>query len=127
MINFGWFSTHSKFQLPWKVDCDDLSDEDIESIARIISWKFAFSEVYGVPTGGTRLADALRKYAIDKEYPALIVDDVLTSGKSMERLKQEIGGNPIGIVVFSRGKCPNWVWSIFTVNEWSQSRATGLG
>lgn len=33
----------------------------------------------------------------------------------------------IGIVVFTRGRCPEWVWPIFTVNEWAQSRATGLG
>ncbi len=130
LVEFGWFSTHSRFQLPWKVDCDALSDDDIAAIAQLIRWKFAFGEVYGVPRGGLRLAAALAPY-VDEGYPTLIVDDVLTTGKSMLRASEEHGDKhgrrTIGVVIFARGKCPDWVWPIFSVNEWAQSRATGLG
>lgn len=127
LIKFGWFVSYSGFQLPWKVDCDALTDEDLNSLARLISWKFAFSDVYGIPNGGTRLMKDLKPYAVDKDYPVLIVDDVLTTGKSMTQARRFIGDHSFGVVIFNRGVCPDWVWPIFTVNEWSQSRATGLG
>lgn len=129
LIEFGWFSTHAKFQLPWKIDCDALSDDDIDAIVKIIRWKFSFGDVYGVPRGGLRLAAALRPFCLEG-YPLLIVDDVLTTGNSMKQARRDqnlAGENAIGIVIFARGQCPSWVWSIFAVNEWAQSRATGLG
>lgn len=134
MIEFGWFQSHSKFQLPWKIECDDFTDEDWEAIAKLINWKFAFGSVYGVPTGGTNLALACAKYVTDG-YPPLIVDDVMTTGKSMNEWRDKVhkisGADPIGVVVFDRrmhiGEPLLWVYSIFTVNDWSQSRATGLG
>lgn len=133
-INFGWFASHSGFQLPWKVDCDALAQRDWEGLAKLIAWKFAFRSVYGIPRGGSQLARALDKYvdlSVDAEgrhYPVLIVDDVLTTGRSFRNAKAMLG-NPdcLGVVVFARGECPNWVWPIFRVNEWAQSRATGLG
>lgn len=134
LIEFGWFTSHSNFQLPWKIDCDALSDGDIESLVKLICWKFAFGEVYGVPRGGVRLAEALKPYCREG-YPLLIVDDVLTTGRSMiAAFDQQHGGagnkltkRPIGVVIFARGPCPDWVWPIFTVNELFQSRAIGLG
>lgn len=131
LIDFGWFSSHSGFQLPWKFDADFLSDEDLESIAKILQWKFAFGHVFGVPTGGCRLAAACQKH-VTSGYPVLVVADVLTTGRSMEKFRGEIAqdhpGKPIiGSVIVGRGKCPDWVWPIFSVNEWAQSRATGLG
>lgn len=127
LIQFGWFSTHSKFQLPWKIDCDAMADSDIDAIAQLIRWKFAFGAVYGVPRGGIRLAEALEPHC-EKHYPLLIVDDVLTTGRSMIEAREKLKILPvIGIVIVARGKCPDWVWPIFTVNEWAQSRATGLG
>lgn len=127
LIQFGWFSSHSKFQLPWKLDVDALEDHDISSLAKIIAWKFAFSHVIGIPRGGVRLAEACAKY-VESGFPTLIVDDVLTTGRSMIKVHDEVGENTtIGVVIFARGPCPNWVWPIFSVNEWAQSRATGLG
>lgn len=129
LFKFGWFASHSGFQLPWKIDCEDgLGDGDWDSLAKIIAWKFAFRSVYGIPKGGERLARALDRYC-EPGYPVLIVDDVLTTGRSFIDARARLG-NPtdcIGVVVFARGKCPNWVWPILTVNEWAQSRATGLG
>jgi len=130
LFKFGWFSTHSKFQLPWKLDCDALDSADWAALAKLVAWKFAFRSVYGIPRGGNRFAQALDRYAEpDSGYPVLIVDDVLTTGRSFVEAKARLG-NPegtIGVVVFGRGRCPDWVWPILQVNEWAQSRATGLG
>jgi len=121
LINFGWFASHSNRRLPWKIDCDALTDHAITAIAQIIRGRFAFGGVYGVPSGGTRLANALES-RLTPEYPLLIVDDVLTTGKSMNDARQRVGmPNTIGVVIFARGLCPNWVWPIFSVNDWSQA------
>ncbi len=126
LLQFGWFSSHSKFQLPWKVDCDAFRDDDWKCIASIIRWKFAFGKVVGIPRGGSRLGYILEPYT-EIGYPTLIVDDVLTTGRSMEKARREVDGPIIGVVVFARGRVDDWIWPIFQVSEWAQSRATGLG
>jgi hypothetical protein len=94
LIEYGMFAGHSGLMLPWKVDCDFLADSDMEALAKIISHKFFFSQVYGIPTGGLRLAAALMPYR-KEGYPPLLVDDVLTTGGSMigarEHLRQAAG------------------------------------
>lgn len=129
LFKFGWFSSHSGFQLPWKVDCESgLRDSDWEALASIIAGKFSFRSVYGIPKGGVKLADALQRYC-EPEYPVLIVDDVLTTGRSFINARAALG-NPediVGVVVFARGRCPDWVWPICQVSEWAQSRGTGIG
>ena len=127
LFQFGWFVSSSGLQLPWKFDCDALSDGSIEAIARLIAGKFAFGSVYGVPKGGLRLQCALEKH-LTRGYGLLIVDDVLTTGRSMNEAKARLTTeDAIGVVILARGECPNWVWPILRVNEWAQSRGTGLG
>ena len=61
-----------------------------------------------------RFANALTQY-IDKtaDYP-LIVDDVLTTGKSMNEEYQKLGYAAVGVVIFSRiENYPVWVYPIF--------------
>ena len=126
LLQFGWFCSHSKFQLPWKIDCSAFSDGDWECIASIIRWKFAFSKVIGIPRGGLKLQKLLEGYT-ELGYPTLIVDDASTANNSFIEARKDIEGPVFGVVVFARGPVPNWVWPIFTVNDWAQSRATGLG
>ena len=134
MFEFGWFLSHSKFQLPWKINCDSFSGADWADIAKLLQWKFAFGSVHGIPRGGLPLARACEPY-ITPGYPPLLVDDVLTTGASMvearAKLLKETGYDPICFVVFNRNIDPMskgiFVWSLFQVNQWSQSRATGLG
>jgi hypothetical protein len=133
LFQFGWFASHSGFQLPWKLCLDSLGygeNSGWEDLAELVAWKFAFSSVYGIPKGGSKFAEALQKHAEPESgYPVLIVDDVLTTGKSFIKARADIG-NPtpcIGIVVVARGQCPDWVFPILNVNEFFQSRATGLG
>lgn len=101
----------------FKIECDVLTDEDIDTIALIISQKFTFSAVFGVPSGGTRLATALVKY-LSPTGCKLIVDDVLTTGRSMEEAKTNLDWpDAVGIVVFSRTQCPGWISALFTMWE----------
>jgi len=105
----------------FKIECDALTDEDIECCAYLISKKVKFKKVYGVPRGGYRLQKALEKYTTsNRELPILIVDDVLTTGKSMESFLnnsdwyyEELLVPPIGFVIFAREKCPNWIQTLF--------------
>lgn len=123
LVEHGEFTSHSGLRLSFKVECDALTDADLADLAKVISSKITFGAVYGVPRGGTRLAKALLDYCtFCGEDPLLIVDDVLTTGASMEeaRAANPIFADAIGVVLFARGPCPEWVRPVFTVNEWAQ-------
>ncbi len=123
---------HSGDKSDFKIECDDLTYSDIEALSFLISKKHKFFNVFGVPRGGLKFADALKKYCIDDpHYPTLIVDDVLTTGRSMEEFVDALrkyciddpcyNGNPNvtyeGVVIFARGKCPEWIKPIFRLWE----------
>jgi hypoxanthine phosphoribosyltransferase len=110
---------HSGGKSFFKIECDALTDDDIETLAYIISRKYTFHNVVGIPNGGVRISNALQKYASRGLGPLLIVDDVLTTGKSMEKAK-EMFGNVLsrGVVLFARGECPKWIEPIF--NMWEE-------
>lgn len=111
------FISHAGQKLDWKIECDNLSDEDIETCAWLIAQKYSFKGVVGVPRGGLRLANALVKYISKESNIILLVDDVYTTGKSMQdslnKLK-DYGKYVIGVVIFAR-KEPTlpWVKSLF--------------
>lgn len=110
------FVMHSGDIAHYKIECDALTDEDIETLAWLIAQKGKFSDVYGVPKGGSRLARALQKY-VSFEGPPLIVDDVLTTGNSMEESKIKLHwSNAIGVVIFARKSCPGWIKPIFEMH-----------
>lgn len=107
---------HSGGTAHYKIDCDALTDNDVKTIAFIISQKGKFSEVYGVPRGGTRLQHALEKYRTPGGI-RLIVDDVLTTGRSMEEARQtKDWPDAVGVVIFARNMCPDWIKPIFQMN-----------
>ena len=108
------FTSHSGHLLTWKIECDALTEEEIETLALIISERLQFGDVIGIPSGGLRIASALEPYKT--EGPTLIVDDVLTTGKSMEKVKEQYP-DAIGVVLFSRTqKLPEWITSVFTLS-----------
>lgn len=123
LFNSGIFTLASNKSSNFKIDCDYLDDYDIETLSRIIyDTAKPFGYVKGVPTGGLRLADALRKYIDTTANGILIVDDVLTTGKSMESILEETikrtkNLNIQGVVIFARGLCPEWITPLFTLNE----------
>lgn len=125
LFQLGDFTLNSGAKSRWKLECDALSDKDIECLALMIKQLVGqFSSVEGVPRGGLRLAAALEPHR-DLAGPHLIVDDVLTTGGSMERalLKHE-KSKRIGAVIFARGQCPLWVKAVFQMPEgfWLEKR-----
>lgn len=112
LFQTGNFRLHSGAEADFKIECDALTDHDWAALAGIMVTRIPpFGEVEGVPSGGLQLAAELEVYA--SEGPVLIVDDVLTTGASME--EQRAGRDAIGAVVFARGECPEWVTPLFTL------------
>ena len=83
------FKSSAGLDLSWKIECDALTDDDWEGIATMIMERAKpFRSAIGVPRGGVKLAEILNKYATgDYLDPVCIVDDVLTTGKSMEEYR----------------------------------------
>lgn len=112
LFQAGSVMLHSGQVSDFKIDCDVLSDADLETLARLIAERCGpFGAVEGVPRGGLRLASALMPHATTGRL--LIVDDVLTTGASMEQQRAE--RDAIGAVIFARGPCPSWVTPLFTL------------
>lgn len=130
----GDFTLNSGAKSKWKIDCDSLTPGDIEALAEMIRHVVGpYSTVEGVPRGGLALAGALRPHA-NILGPHLLVDDVLTTGGSMRRLRDDRAKWPehegreiVGAVVFARGQCPLWVRPLFQMPEqlWLKARVRG--
>jgi hypothetical protein len=105
------FAMHSGGMGDFKIECGALTDEELEAFALLISKRFIFSAVHGVSRVGFPIASALQKYCTRAAEARLIVDDVLTTGLAMEMARKNQAD--IGIVLFARGPCPDWVWPVF--------------
>lgn len=111
IFRLGSFRLHSGGHSKWKIDLDELTEEDIEVLAMLGARLVGpFGSIEAVPQGGIPLAWALAPYRAPKGLP-LIVDDVLTTGTSME--SQRDGRAAKGLVAFARGPLPRWVKAIF--------------
>lgn len=140
MSIFHWGSTnlHSGGTSWWHIDCDGLSDSDIQVLAKLIVDKIGYFNAVTCPeshpgSAAGRLVEALHQYedhVLRKEgAKLLIVDDVLTTGASMEVTRAKyspeiprpgyvsVPEEIIGAVIFARGECPDWVWPIFQMNN----------
>lgn len=111
----GIFTSAAGLKLAWKIECDSLTHEDWETIASVTGPHLNFCRVEGVPTGGLLFAEALKPYTTGDEG-LLIVDDVLTTGKSMEA--QRDGRVAQGLVLFCRGIRPSWVFPVWSLSIW---------
>ena len=113
------FKSHAGLDLSWKIEMDALEDEEWVTISQmILELSEPFREAIGIPRGGTRLGKLLNQHGTgEKDNPILIVDDVLTTGGSMEEFKRKrTFRNPtqyIGWVVFARGYPPEWCKALF--------------
>lgn len=123
------FKSHSGLMLPFKIECDALSDDDIECFARIaheqmgLPWN-QIGKVVAVgerrasrlsPHAPTRLARALRPWATKGGPYALVIDDVYTTGASIadEMAKHEMS---MGLVIFAREDPLPGIDYIFALN-----------
>lgn len=117
LFNLSDFTLSSGRTSRFKIDCDHLSDEDVEALAdRAAELAGGFAFAIGVPTGGERLAQALnRRHRLNGATTLLLVDDVLTTGGSMERMKALFAPHVRikGLVLFARGRCPEWITPLF--------------
>jgi hypothetical protein len=112
------FTGHSGDTLKWKVECDILNDDDWAWAAARVAEKFSFRDVYGIPQGGLDFEHHLRRYIKPEGDCFLIVDDVLTTGGSMETAKgdtrlRHLGIPRIGVVLFARTKPAHWIAAIW--------------
>ena len=108
----------------YKIECDHLTDEDIETFAKMVG-HVSFKSVEGIPRGGIAFAKALEKYIDPESEVHLVVDDVLASGKAMTDAMQaafDRGEEVVrGIVIFSRGPKLNNCVPIFQMHPfWSE-------
>jgi hypothetical protein len=73
-----------------------------------------FGSVVGVPRGGLPLAEVLQPYRA-RSGPLLIVDDVCSTGSSMEEVRKQYEQHAcFGAVVFARGSVvPDWITPLF--------------
>jgi len=115
LFQSGKFISHSGKELNWKIECDALTEEDWQCIAELIAARFKFRWVYGVATGGIRLQEMLEPHESEVlSDPILLVDDVFTTGTSMDWMRLNFEGEDvIGVVLFARGPCPDWITPIF--------------
>ena len=114
------FTSHSGLELSWKIECDALSDDSLRTLAFLAKDHLQpYQQVYGIPRGGTRLAEYMSEYCQDYGG-VLIVDDVLTTGRSMTSAKKGFtGGQGVqGLVIFDRSAfaCPDWIKALFSCN-----------
>jgi orotate phosphoribosyltransferase len=110
LFNYGLFDLHSGGTSKYKIDCDFHTMADLEAFASLAKDFIKFSSVIGIPRGGLRFAACLEQYVT--EGPTLIVDDVLTTGFSMEEARKQYP-YAIGLVIYSRITPPPWIKAIY--------------
>ena len=91
LFQYKKFTLHSGGISYFKIECDAITKEDYKTLAKIVSDKIKFKDVYGVPRGGIPFEKALKEYISNDSNNLLIVDDVLTTGGSMQEEIHQIG------------------------------------
>lgn len=128
LFQAGSFKLASGGASAWKLECEALTRDDWEGVARIAFEILPpFGSVLGVPRGGVPFAAALAKYATGNDnQPLLLAEDVVTSGGSIEKFRKSLPREPLagvwGVCLFARGaSVPRWCIPLFTFNY------TGVG
>lgn len=117
----GDFISAAGLRLRWKIDCDALTYEDWRCIAEVVGPCLNFGAVEGVPYGGNQFAQVLQPFATAGPGGGelLIVDDVFTTGYSMDRHRG--GRQAQGLVLFARNTIHpphTWIKSIWNLSGW---------
>jgi hypothetical protein len=113
------FKSHAGLDLTWKIEMDALTAPEWYTIkCMILDLSVPFRHAIGIPRGGVKLGQLLNQHGTGiPTDPILIVDDVLTTGSSMEEFKQKeqnfVNSDFIGWVVFARNKPPEWCKALF--------------
>ena len=114
------FIGHSGDPLKWKIECEAIFPNEWKCIATMIMEHETrpFCSAIGIPRGGVELGRFLNEYSTQNyDDPYLIVDDVLTTGGSMDEFVKSYFRNRepnyFGWVVFARIKPQHWVKALF--------------
>jgi hypothetical protein len=114
------FKSHAGLDLNWKIEMDALSAKEWIVLSDMISdYSQPFRQAIGIPRGGVKLGNLLNTHHATgiSTDPILIVDDVLTTGMSMEEFKKNeqrsIESDFIGWVVFARTQPSSWIQALF--------------
>lgn len=128
IFRHGVFDSNAGLALRYKIECDGLSAADWECWAKEIIRHTEFGRVVGVPRGGLAFARALEPYVKVGSPKVLIVDDVLTTGRSMHRVREKLVGEGVdlfdvkGLVLFKRQSPyepkPWWIYAVFEMTHW---------
>lgn len=121
LFHWGQFKSAAGLDLGWKIECDALTDADWMCIAKLaLPMVGSFHRVAGVPRGGLVLAECIASHQHAEGRQWLLVDDVWTTGISMQRHADQMGwreGEWKGFVVFARGTpLPPWVQCLCKIN-----------
>lgn len=127
LFRLGEFTLASGQPSRWKIDCDGLTADDWQALAAMaVEVLPPFRCVHGVPRGGLPFAAALERYITARPSdPVLIAEDVVTTGRSMERYVAGLihSWHPdayerVGVCVFARGSVvPSWVTPLFQMPQ----------
>lgn len=123
LFQLGDFTLNSGEKSVFKIDCDALTGHDLIALALMASKVLGpfrrFGKVVSVPKGGDQLAALMEGYVTAGHPATLIVDDVLTTGGSMNRAREKLNDQGVGVfglVIFARGHCPSWVEPLFQMD-----------
>lgn len=128
----GKFTSHAGLELFWKINCDALTDEDLQCLAaQAVEPLMNFKRVIGVgdreQSGGHRFATFLTPYCKPDGWDILLVDDVWTTGSSMRAAREKLIVSTTvrkverkaleihGLVIFARAPVDWWVTPMFTL------------
>jgi len=119
LFQLGEFTLHSGKKSNFKIECDNLTIEDLRTLALLVSQKIKFGYVTPIPRGGDQFAEVLKAYIDPSSEIELFVDDVYTTGLTMESAlsQKKDTTNVRGLVIFARNKPPKWISAIFQM--WS--------
>ena len=97
--------------LPFKIVCDALIGRDWDCIAAITALHTRpFRRVEPIERGGSPYAQALTRYVNPAAERILIVDDVLTTGESFERMRAR--------VLSVEFQYPDFNWQVQSPDHW---------
>jgi orotate phosphoribosyltransferase len=116
LFQTGDFTLRSGQRSRWKIACDALTTDDWKTLAMMAAEILPpFGRVEAVPRGGLLFAISLNKYINPDSSVLLICEDVVTTGGSVERIRD--GRDAIGVCVFARGPVPSWVTPLFQMGN----------
>lgn len=118
LFQFAEFILASGKPSKFKIECNAITPEEWHSLARIVRPILPpYGRAFGVPTGGDVWASILDHYSTPGEKRYLLVDDVWTTGRSMQLSIIRNAAPWHGVVLFARGPVPKNVTALFHLHE----------